>query len=92
MTSLCSVPGCTRQAQKLSLVLISGKHDTNTSFFHLIGWGVFAETDFPKGSFILIYHGDTIGSNEADEREASYKDTDVGSYMFYFKHGSKTMW
>jgi hypothetical protein len=52
----------------------------------MIGYGVFAKADIPRGSFLFEYKGELIDKKEADEREAKYEEQGKGCYMMYFHH------
>ena len=56
-----------------------------------LGWGVFAKRAFAKGEFLLEYKGELVSEKEACDREAAYP-ANVGSFLFFFKHGSKSLW
>ena len=50
------------------------------------GRGVVATRNFDKNNFVVEYHGEIVNIGEAKKREAIYSlDSNVGSYMFYFK-------
>jgi SET domain-containing protein len=59
--------------------------------FTILGRGVFAKQWFQKGSFLLEYKGELISEEEGCHREEKYDD-ELGSFIFFFKMGSKTMW
>ncbi|XP_074640404.1 N-lysine methyltransferase KMT5A-like [Tubulanus polymorphus] len=51
------------------------------------GRGVVADKDFKRGDFVVEYAGDLIDLNVAKDREVEYgKNSDIGCYMYYFKH------
>ena len=58
---------------------------TKIFFYDLIflGYGVFTERKFKKGSFLLEYAGETITREEGKARRASYPD-EVGSYVLEY--------
>ncbi|XP_068692866.1 N-lysine methyltransferase KMT5A-B-like [Montipora foliosa] len=55
---------------------------------NFIGRGVFTTKEFSKGQFLLEYKGELISQDEGSSREQSY-DEDLGSFLFFFKEGSK---
>lgn len=61
-------------------------------FLQFVGYGVFAEHNFAKGDFLLVYRGDLIDESDAYKREAHYEKQDVGCFMYYFAHCGQTMW
>ena len=73
----------------LSLAKYDLRFIQNLIFCHL-GKGVFATKMFKKGSFLLEYKGELI-SQEGERREEEY-DVSLGSFIFFFKMGRKTMW
>ena len=46
---------------------------------------------FLKGDFLLEYKGELIAGDKGSEREDLY-DSDLGSFLFFFKDGSKCLW
>lgn len=49
------------------------------------GWGVIANHDIPKGSFIDLYLGEVISTKEATRRfisDSQSIDSEIGSYLF----------
>ena len=56
-----------------------------------LGKGVFATKMFQKGSFLLEYKGELISQEEGERREEEY-DESLGSFIFFFTMGRKTMW
>ena len=46
---------------------------------------------FLKGQFLLEYKGELITQDEGFSREEEY-DADLGSFLFFFKDGSKCFW
>ena len=54
------------------------------------GRGVVAEEDILMGDFTVEYAGDLIDRGEAERKEEEYeKDPTTGSFMFFFREGSK---
>ena len=54
------------------------------------GRGVVAEEDILLGDFTVEYAGDLIERGEAERKEKEYeKDPTTGSFMFFFREGSK---
>ena len=60
-------------------------------FLFFLGKGVFATKFFSKGDFLLEYRGELITRDEGSEREDFY-NPDLGSFLFFFKDGSKCLW
>jgi len=57
------------------------------------GRGVVSTRPFARGDFICEYAGDYMSYKEAKRREEVYsKDSDIGSYMFYFEHRGIKWW
>lgn len=57
------------------------------------GRGVITTKVFKKNAFICEYVGKVLTSEAAKEIEKGYEQqADVGCYMFYFKHKSRTLW
>ena len=57
-----------------------------------VGFDVFAEKEFAKGDFLLVYRGDLIDEQEARVREEKYRhDKLLGSFVYEFQHAEKTM-
>ena len=56
------------------------------------GHGVFATKAFPQGSFLLEYPGHLLSLKEASKLEKEYKETTVGSFMFFFKFSERCLW
>ncbi|MEE6504134.1 hypothetical protein FKM82_005071 [Ascaphus truei] len=55
------------------------------------GRGVIATKHFPRGAFVVEYHGDLIEITDAKRREALYaQDISTGCYMYYFQYLNKT--
>ncbi|XP_074527371.1 lysine methyltransferase 5Ab [Halichoeres trimaculatus] len=55
------------------------------------GRGIFADYGFKKGEYVVEYHGDLLGLEEAKKREAEYaQDPQTGCYMYYFQYQAKT--
>ena len=52
---------------------------------------MFTTKSFSKGDFLLEYKGELISEDEGCLREESY-DPDLGSFLFFFKDGSKCLW
>ncbi|KAL0489715.1 hypothetical protein AKO1_011423 [Acrasis kona] len=52
----------------------------------VIGRGIFAKCDIPRGSFLFEYKGDLIDRKEAIIREERYESQNKGCYMMYFLH------
>jgi SET domain-containing protein len=52
----------------------------------MIGRGVFAKYDIPRGSFLFEYKGELIDKKEAEIREEMYEQEEKGCYMMYFVH------
>ena len=52
---------------------------------------MFTTKEFSKGQFLLEYKGELISQDEGYSREQSY-DEDLGSFLFFFKEGSKRFW
>ena len=74
----------------LSLAKYDQRFVQKLIFCHL-GKGVFATKMFKKGSFLLEYKGELISQEEGERREEEY-DESLGSFIFFFKMGRKTMW
>lgn len=64
---------------------------TDPFFKNTLGWGVFTKRTFTKGEFLLEYKGELVSEKEACVREATYP-ADVGSFLFFFQHGSRSLW
>ena len=47
------------------------------------GHDVFTTKAFPQGSFLLEYPGHLLSLKEAFKLEKEYKETTVGSFMFF---------
>jgi SET domain-containing protein len=56
-----------------------------------LGRGVFTKRSFCKGEFLLEYKGELVSKKEGCSREDTYP-ADVGSYLFFFQHGNKSLW
>jgi hypothetical protein len=52
---------------------------------------VFVIDKKPKGSFLFEYAGELISKAEALHREKKYP-RHLGSYLFFFKSGTKEFW
>ena len=66
---------------------------------HLLsGFGVFANTHFSKGEFLLEYIGEKISQAEAARRENKYskvrtrKKNNPRCYMYFFEDNGKHLW
>ena len=53
----------------------------------ILGWGVFAEKAFLKGSFLLEYRGELISQGNGEEREILYEKEKHGCFLYFFKSG-----
>ena len=53
-----------------------------------IGNGIFAETDFKAGDFLLEYRGEIISSGEANRRLFMY-EKGIESFIFYHYYKGK---
>ena len=56
-----------------------------------LGRGVFTTKKFSKGDFLLEYKGELVSEDEGYQREDLY-ETELGSFLFFFKNGSKCLW
>ena len=57
------------------------------------GRGVVSTRPFTRGDFICEYAGEYVCQREATRRDEAYsKDTNIGSYMFYFEHKGLKWW
>lgn len=55
------------------------------------GRGIFATRDFERGQFVCEYAGEMITYKQAKKREELYaQDTQIGCYMYFFEHKSKS--
>ena len=52
---------------------------------------MFTAKSFSKGDFLLEYKGELVSENEGYQREESY-EAELGSFLFFFKDGSKSLW
>jgi hypothetical protein len=52
---------------------------------------VFTTKKFSKGDFLLEYKGELVPEDEGYRREESY-EPELGSFLFFFKDGSKCLW
>lgn len=55
------------------------------------GRGVAADCTFRSGDFLCNYKGELITKTEGERRKVDYKE-ELGSYLFFFKHGGKDFW
>ena len=83
-----------RLCPSLSITLMFSPYyiDSYHNIVYVLGFGVFALKDLSKGSPLLIYKGDLILSEVADERSLVYEKQDLGCYLFYFMHHGRKMW
>lgn len=63
----------------------------NIISLYFLGRGVFATEYFSKGSYLLEYKGELLTEEEGVKREQEYNES-LGSFIFFFKSGAKTMW
>ena len=57
-------------------------------FSFLVGYGIFAKTQFPQNDFIVEYASEYITKGEALKREEFYDKKGEGSYLFFLgSHG-----
>lgn len=59
---------------------------------NLPGFGVFTTKKFATGDFLLQYPGDLITKEEAEERDAKYKEQQKGCFLYMFKDANKEFW
>ncbi|XP_057290065.1 uncharacterized protein LOC130612732 isoform X2 [Hydractinia symbiolongicarpus] len=57
----------------------------------IIGYGVFTKEDICKGDFVVEYKGELITEVEGYKREKEYDIQNSGSYLYFFKNGSKAL-
>jgi SET domain-containing protein len=62
---------------------------TRNSLYKNSGVGVVATQPFKAGEFLLEYVGERISKTEGEEREKRLK---LRFYLFYFRHGEKSLW
>ena len=67
------------------------QYDLAIFLFYSLGRGVFATKLFSKGGFLLVYRGELITGDKGSEREDLY-NPHLGSFLFFFKDGSKCLW
>jgi len=48
-----------------------------------LGYGVFATRFFPRGSFLLNYHGELLSASDAESRD------DHMDYIYFFSSGGQ---
>ncbi|XP_073716735.1 lysine methyltransferase 5Ab [Misgurnus anguillicaudatus] len=82
---------CEKQRHIDDLIKNNVEEGLKVKYIEGKGRGVFAERAFPRGQFVVEYHGDLLEIADAKEKESQYaQDPDTGCYMFYFRHIDKT--
>ncbi|XP_047137450.1 N-lysine methyltransferase KMT5A-like [Hydra vulgaris] len=54
-----------------------------------IGFGVFANMDIPKGSFLLEYPGELVEHYEGEKRQSFAEEINLGCFIFFFSFNGK---
>ena len=57
------------------------------------GYGVITTREFKKDELLCESAGDLVSYSEGIKREQEYSNnTDIGCYMYFFKHKGKYLW
>ena len=58
----------------------------------MLGLGIFTKKQILKRQFICEYAGELLTFKDGESREVEYKESELGSFLFFFDYHGRKHW